>query len=261
MAIAPVRFHRIALSHGNSRGFGFIDFDSAIDAARVQRALNNTVVDGITIRLSFGNPCKSGEQILGGPPPPPKRKVTSRSSSSASISSISSVSSADLNNNNIISSNSNNGNGGGSMGSMGINMGSNSTISMHRPTGYGAEPALFRRSSSFLLNNPPAPQQQQHQQQHQQHHQFYPPPPQQYHSMHHQQQHQQQHQQLYPQQQPQQQSSFHQPYAGQPTGYACQVPLRTLLPASQVTLDRKRKADEPGGRARDPAQTPPRPVG
>ena len=84
-AIAPVKFHRIALSHGNSRGFGFIDFATAADAARVQRALNNTVIDNINVRLSFGNPCKSGEQILGGPPPQPKKKAPrSRNNSTSS---------------------------------------------------------------------------------------------------------------------------------------------------------------------------------
>lgn len=73
--IAPVKFHRIALSHGNSRGFGFLDFYAGADAARVQEILNNTVVDGVTVRLSFGNPCKTGEQILGGPQPPAKKKM------------------------------------------------------------------------------------------------------------------------------------------------------------------------------------------
>ena len=31
-AVAPVKFHRLALSHGNSRGFGFLDFFNADDA-------------------------------------------------------------------------------------------------------------------------------------------------------------------------------------------------------------------------------------
>ncbi len=32
----------------------------------MQAALNNTVVEDVAVRLSFANPCKTGEQILGG---------------------------------------------------------------------------------------------------------------------------------------------------------------------------------------------------
>ena len=51
---------------GISRGFAFVDYGTAEEAERGQKAHNGALLEGTNIRVAYGTPGRTGASILGG---------------------------------------------------------------------------------------------------------------------------------------------------------------------------------------------------
>lgn len=51
---------------GISRGFAFVDYVTAEEAERGQKAHNGALLEGTNVRVAYGTPGRTGASILGG---------------------------------------------------------------------------------------------------------------------------------------------------------------------------------------------------